>query len=88
MKSKIQKVSEAEAMALCKESISLGHGLSFATGRLLVKQKNDDFDSPEDISRLCNVQGLDKNEPAWSSSAALKKPLQAHWRTASDELHR
>lgn len=62
MKSKIQKVSDAEAMALCKESIALGHGLSFATGRVLVKQRIDDFNSPEDISRLCNVQGLDKNE--------------------------
>ena len=56
------KVSQAEMDVLCKESIAMGHGLSFATGRLLVKQKNDDFNSPEDISRLCNVQGLDKNE--------------------------
>jgi hypothetical protein len=48
--------------ALCKESIALGHGLSFATGRVLVKQRIDDFNSPEEISRFCNVQGLDKNE--------------------------
>ena len=56
------KVSQTEMDALCKESIAMGHGLSFATGRLLVKQKIDDFSSPDEISRLCNVQGLDKNE--------------------------
>ena len=56
------KISKSEMDALCKESIALGHGLSFATGRVLVKQRIDDFNSPQDISRLCNVQGLDKNE--------------------------
>lgn len=56
------KVTQAEMESLCKESIALGHGLSFATGRVLVKQRIDDFNSPEDISRFCNVQGLDKNE--------------------------
>lgn len=59
---KIQKISKTEMDALCKESIALGHGLSFATGRVLVKQRIDDFNSPEEISRFCNVQGLDKNE--------------------------
>lgn len=63
MKHMNTKISKSEMMAaLCKESIAMGHGLSFATGCLLVKQKIDDFNSPEDISRLCNVQGLDKNE--------------------------
>lgn len=56
------KVSQSEMDALCKESIAMGHGLSFATGRLMVKQCIDDFGSPDEISRLCNVQGLDKNE--------------------------